>query len=95
MPHANIWIRKEDEEKWERIPNKSEFIHIVLNGPTSEMRKVTQELADIQAKVPIVVNEKTARAIRKNAVDNQPTQVCEHFQSKGSCLQKGCKYSRL
>lgn len=45
MPHANIWIRKEDYELWQEIPNKSEFISNALKGvvPTiSEMREETE-----------------------------------------------------
>lgn len=32
MPHANVWIRKGDMDKWDAIDNKSEFIHNALNG---------------------------------------------------------------
>ena len=32
MPHANIWIRKDDMEKWLAIENKSEFIANALQG---------------------------------------------------------------
>lgn len=31
MPHANIWIRKEDVDKWQALEKKSEFIHNALN----------------------------------------------------------------
>lgn len=36
MPHANIWIRKQDYDKWEKIPNKSEFISQALRGEKLE-----------------------------------------------------------
>lgn len=45
MPHANVWIRKQDYELWQEIPNKSEFISNALKGvvPTiSEMREETE-----------------------------------------------------
>ncbi len=31
MPHANVWIRKEDWELWEPITNKAAFVHAALN----------------------------------------------------------------
>lgn len=36
--HANIWIRKEDEERWQQLENKAEFIHQALNGVSSKGR---------------------------------------------------------
>lgn len=36
MPHANVWIRKKDEDRWEALENKSQFISDALNGaPTT------------------------------------------------------------
>lgn len=32
MPHANIWIRKSDWEKWQQLKDKSAFIHSALAG---------------------------------------------------------------
>lgn len=40
MPHANIWIRSDDLEKWEAIEKKSEFISEALNGvPPSQAKE--------------------------------------------------------
>lgn len=39
MPRVDIWIRKEDEEKWLAIENKPEWLHEHLQlhtKPTSE-----------------------------------------------------------
>lgn len=34
MPHRNIWVRKEDLDKWEKISNKSEWLHEQLSETT-------------------------------------------------------------
>lgn len=33
MPHANIWIREENLEAWEAIPEKSKWVNSLLAGP--------------------------------------------------------------
>lgn len=32
MPHANIWIRKHNEERWNAIEDKSAFVNLALAG---------------------------------------------------------------
>lgn len=32
MPHANIWIRKENQDKWERITDKSDWVNSRLSA---------------------------------------------------------------
>ena len=32
MPHVNIWIRKEDMDKWKSINDKPLLIHNAVNG---------------------------------------------------------------
>jgi len=44
MPHANIWIRKEDQELWDKVENKSEFISLALRKQTPKIEpRVTVE----------------------------------------------------
>lgn len=38
MPHANIWVRRADWEKWEAIEKKSEFISNALKGTHIEIK---------------------------------------------------------
>mgnify|MGYP001594439690 CR=1 FL=1 len=46
MPHVNIWIRKEDEEKWKAIENKPEWLHLVINSFSADpMLKFASELS--------------------------------------------------
>lgn len=37
MPHANIWIRQDDWEKWQKLPNKSEAVSRMLNVQYTEV----------------------------------------------------------
>lgn len=43
MPRVNIWIRKEDEEKWNALTNKSELIHASLNGNVINTKFIVDE----------------------------------------------------
>ena len=36
MPHANVWIRKEDYDAWRALENKAEFIHAALNSSNKQ-----------------------------------------------------------
>lgn len=42
MPRVNIWIRKEDEQKWDAIADKPAWLHCVLNGHVLPVELVTQ-----------------------------------------------------
>lgn len=35
MPHANIWIRKENWETWQTLPDKSDFVNSLLGENNS------------------------------------------------------------
>lgn len=45
MPHANIWIRKEDYELWDAIEKKSDWLHNRLNDI-----KINQVLPPVKIK---------------------------------------------
>lgn len=63
---ANIWIRKEDEEKWNQIDNKSEFIHQALNREVIEDKIAF----DMWKKFPMGEEEK--KRIEDNFVPRPP-----------------------
>lgn len=46
MPHANVWIRKQDYDKWEKLPNKSEFISNALRGEKLEAVYIEETVTD-------------------------------------------------
>lgn len=43
MPRANIFIRKDDLDKWKTLENKSQFIHNALNTIESKVIKTPQD----------------------------------------------------
>lgn len=101
MPHANIWIRKEDYELWQEIPNKSEFISNALKGvvPTiSEMREETETYKeDYNDKIAIdAFNGKTTVVSGMNTDSpSSGTLTCKygHYSRDGkSCNNIKCAY---
>ena len=78
MPHANIWIRKENEEAWESIQEKSEWLNDILSGLGSEAPKPKNFVS--QAKV----DKSTKTSLRDYG-------LCEHGAGPRLCLQKKCR----
>lgn len=104
MPHVNIWIRKEDVDNWNSIDNKADWLHfhlhkgvkVITNNSdgSGKIENLTKEpkdnwegsnSAEIFKMDPVIPNN-----IR--APKPVPTNECEHGQSKGNCLWKGCKF---
>jgi hypothetical protein len=89
MPHANIWIRKDDWELWEKVENKSEFISRALNPPTpksiTEPIKPRPQNNFFTESKPIVKQAKSNFSFCKNG---HPIP-----EGRDSCMGKGCKYS--
>lgn len=54
MPHANIWIRKDDWQAWQNVADKPKFLHDALNGRTTLSQEAANALDDAltKAKVP-------------------------------------------
>jgi hypothetical protein len=46
MPHVNIWIRKADYDKWQKLPNKPEAISKMLRGETLQAVYVKETVLD-------------------------------------------------
>lgn len=90
MPHANIWIRRDNYEKWENIPDKSNWLNTLLENSqdTSEYGAVKDTPV---GKMTTVLSE-TVPPITTG--DKLPKSLCEHGQVKGQCFQKGCKFGR-
>jgi len=64
MPRVDVWIRKNDFDKWEAIKDKPEFLHNALNvreayldlSPTERVI-AKQALADIPKKIAEVKSD--------------------------------------
>lgn len=83
MAKHTIYIREADEAKWQAIEDKPDWIHGNLQGTpippdTSLMPK------------------RLKHSVIKDFAGNgkQSTKLCEHYQARGQCLIKGCKFGR-
>lgn len=95
MPRVDIWIRKEDVAKWDELgKDKPHFITLALNSFKVERHGEN---------AVVLIHRQTGRPIHKDdptipvAIDKRgqaTTNLCEHFQPKGQCMVKGCKFGK-
>ena len=92
---ANIYIRKENEDKWDKIHDKSEWVNTLLknSGDTSEYGKkrdiagiemitvLSEEISPITKTGDFKVAPETGRAY----------DMCEHGAGVRMCREKKCK----
>jgi len=76
---VNIWIRKENEEAWKAIENKSEYVNnligYVSDQPTNTLQGTIERVKEIvDAPLDLCKNGHLG-------------------DSEGKCLQVDCKYS--
>lgn len=93
MPRVNIFIRKEDWDRWQAIPDVPEWIHDGLLGKSAADKEVKQ----VRVKTAKVIKTPAeAQAIVKNVASYEGP-VCKihgtPLDARGKCLQKGCKYA--
>ena len=81
MPHANIWIRRENWDSWVAEENKSELVNGLLAQYYDKSVRYAKQGAPGKPAVELG-NSKTGYK-----------DYCEHGQPKGKCLWKGCKFS--
>lgn len=95
MPSYHIWIKKEDDEKWRAIDDRPKWISERLNEPEKFALRIIP---------PVTFKEKMKPSMKFVGTDENPTKAynsvasqlsqCPHYQPKGQCLVKGCKYGR-
>lgn len=78
---VNIYIRKEDEEKWLSIPNKAEWLHSKLADTPSTP---TKQLPDGSTAI-VIPFEKNNRLAEPKTVEQ-----CPHGYGKGFCKKEEC-----
>lgn len=44
---VSVYIRKEDEDKWRKLPKKTEAIHAMLNGQKLSAVRIEETVADV------------------------------------------------
>lgn len=101
MPRVNIFIRKEDWDRWQAIPDVPEWIHKGLVGKSvadkevkqvrvktaKVIKTVAEAQASIDAKLDKLVDKGNKTLEKLCPVHRTP------LDSRGKCLQKGCKYA--
>lgn len=106
MPRKDIWVRKEDLEKWNAIENKPRWLHGHLNKESGNLyssagiKAIGEQFLSLgrtsQEVIISIINEK-GKHIPLNTPEGQKAEkrlnasLCEHYQPKGKCLVKGCK----
>lgn len=77
MARANIYIRKENEEAWEGLLDKSEWVNYHL---TERSTKGETSPIDTLNEIDEIIEE----------VDSKDYSLCKHDAVKGMC-KKGCR----
>ena len=94
---VNIFIRKENEDKWLRIANKSNWVNTILSNSddTSSWGEVRETPA---GRMTTVLTEEVTPSIPQTTpVKNSNFSFCKNGHpipnGRENCLGKGCKYS--
>jgi hypothetical protein len=107
MGHANIYIRPENEETWQKLEKKSEFVNNALTdftmnvgsdkGPLQVTPPIVT-LKDIAAKVPTVETSAVLDRVVIRAAASQErikNGLCKihgtPLDGRKRCMVKGCK----
>lgn len=96
MPRYNIYIRKENEDKWAAIPDKSNWINVLLanSGDTSRYgakRDIAGEtFVDVLTEVPDPIKT-PAEAKKVVGKLSKPQGYCEHGYSYNMCKFAKCR----
>ncbi len=89
MPRVNIWIRKEDWEKWEAVENKPALIATAIKWHHGGKPHPLDDGKPIKALQPLFNQSRGEVTITPNLPGKST--FCKHYQFKGQCLVKGCK----
>jgi hypothetical protein len=97
MGHANIYIRPENEETWQKLEKKSEFINNAL-ADYGKGVKYAVTLKDIAAKVPTLETSAVLDRVVIRAAASQErikNGLCKihgtPLDGRKRCMVKGCK----
>lgn len=98
MPHYNIWIRAEDDEKWQALENRSEWLHKHLSGAKVGPKPKEDNSGS--------VGSRDDSPKQTQAKENPPLAVIQDrfgtgfckihgtpLDARGRCLQFGCKFN--
>lgn len=86
MPRVNVYITKDNYDKWQQLSNKSGFVNNVLRYDVG---------AAVAATHGVIQTASIAPRIDSNVTIKKPVpkgKFCEHGMSKGFCKQ-GCVFA--
>lgn len=79
---ANIFIRKDNEEAWEKIKNKSEWVNNLLQEP-KQPEPIIEPKKNIALATPSFVRNNAGACKNGHPIPD----------GRDRCMGKGCKYS--
>lgn len=87
MPHANIWVRKENEEKWLSVKDKSAWVNSIL-----------EEVDKPGLEEPVKnVSKPKSYANKRPETSRVEIRTCKSghqtLREDRKCMTKGCKYN--
>lgn len=107
MIQVTAYLRsKEDHELWKGLSNKTEFLHLALNGVTG---KNNLDPLSVKIDTTLVTKAESERRINRQLEPTVPAKVintkgkelkgefCPHGhpipEGRSKCMGKGCKYA--
>lgn len=90
---VNIYIRKEDEEKWKALPNKAEWLSYHLNNPVKYSYKLSKANESVATSLPPPPQSniiKQSNPVGRNEFKFLNDTTCPHGYAKGMCKRAEC-----
>ena len=91
MPRVDVWIRKDDWDRWEKIKDKPLFLHNMLNVREAYVElpaKSKQQVKKYIKQMPVVIN-KPSDVLKTVKLSKD---ICPHGFSKSLRMcKKGCR----
>jgi len=84
-----VYLSEEDAAKWEAIEDKVEWLHERLNELQLKVVPPVMFPNEMKPSMKFVGTEETPTAAYNSVVSQ-----CLHYQPKGQCMVKGCKYGK-
>lgn len=83
---ANIYIRKENEEEWEKLKDKSEWVNWHLTE-----KRTKGETSEEALPMHAVDEDDEGPGLKPPSVSRAAQRFCEHGAAVGFCKFKSCR----
>lgn len=88
---VNVWIRKENEQAWSELTNKSEWLNERLSKPSRVFYDETQTIdPKVLDSIKIPKSPNIITGTTKPGMFDHDTKFCKHDAVLGMC-KKNCK----